>query len=91
MPQGDHLRDLICDKFLGGKLKESPLNAVAAMAANEGGFSEFQRYIHDLFLPYEPADFHLLIPKFRWRAIGTTNFDLLVEKAYSKASQRQSI
>ncbi len=86
MPQGDQLRDLICDKFLGGGLKEKPLSAVAAMAANEGGFPEFQRYIHDLFLPFQPADVHLQIPKFRWRAIATTNFDLLIEKAYSNGS-----
>ena len=87
MPQVAQLRNLICDKFLGGKLKEKPLHAVAAMAANEGGFSEFQRYIHDLFVPFEPADFHLLIPTFRWRAIATTNFDLLVEKSYSTVSK----
>jgi hypothetical protein len=88
IPQGDRLRDLICDKFLGGKLKERPLSAVAAIAANEAGFAAFQQYIHDLFMPFEPADFHLLIPQFRWRAISTTNFDLIVERAYASASTR---
>ena len=51
IPQGDRLRDLICDKFLGGKLKERPLNAVAAWAANEAGLAAFQKYIHALWLP----------------------------------------
>jgi hypothetical protein len=86
IPQGDRLRDLICDKFLGGSLKLRPLNAVAAMAANEAGLAAFQKYIHDLFMPFEPVDFHLLIPRFRWRAIATTNFDLIVEKTYASAS-----
>ena len=87
IPQGDHLRDLICDKFLGGKLKQKSLTSVAAMAASEAGLSEFQKYIHDLFLPFEPADFHLLIPKFRWRAIATTNFDLVIEKTYERVQK----
>ncbi len=88
IPQGEHLRDLICNKFLGGKLKEKPLNAVAAIAANEAGLASFQDYIHELFMPFQPADFHLLIPQFRWRAIATTNFDLIVERAYASARNR---
>ena len=82
MPLGDRLRDLICDKFLGGALKDKSLTAVSAIAANEAGPLAFQRYIHDLFAPFEPADFHLLVPQFRWRAIATTNFDLIIERAY---------
>jgi len=88
IPEGDRLRDLICDKFLAGKLKQKPLNAVAAMAASEAGLSAFQKYIQDLFMPFEPADFHLLITQFRWRAIATTNFDLIVERAYAREPTR---
>ena len=55
IPQGDSLRKLICQKFLGGKLMQKPLNAVAAMAANEAGRTEFQSYISDLFMPFEPC------------------------------------
>ena len=88
IPQGDRLRDLICGKFLGGKLMQRPLNAVAAMAASEAGLAAFQTYILDLFMPFEPADFHLLIPKFRWRTIATTNFDLIVERAYESVPTR---
>jgi hypothetical protein len=82
IPQGNGLRDLICDRFLGGKLKDKPLNFISSMAANEVGLAAFQGYIRDLFLPFGPANFHKLIPQFRWRAIATTNFDLLVERAY---------
>jgi SIR2-like protein len=83
IPQGDRLRDLICDKFLGGGLKHRPLTTVAAIAANEAGFAAFQKFIRDRFVEFEPADFHFLIPQFRWRAIATTNFDLIIEKAYA--------
>ena len=88
IPQGDTLRDLICDKFLGTELKHRPLNVVAGVADSEAGRTVFQSYIRDLFLPFEPADFHLLIPKFRWRAIATTNFDLIIEKAYAISQGR---
>jgi len=88
IPQGDRLRNLICDKFLGGKLMQRPLPAVAAIAASEAGLAVFQTYIRSLFMPFEPANFHLLIPKFRWRAIATTNFDLIVERAYASVSNR---
>lgn len=88
IPQGDDLLDLVCDRFLGGKLKDRTLSAVAAMAANEAGLAAFQTYIRDLLMPFGPADFHLLIPKFRWRAIATTNFDLIIERAYENAPSR---
>ena len=85
IPKGDHLRNLICDKFLGGNLKQKSLTAVASMAASEVGLLAFQGYIRELFQPFSPGNFHLLIPKFRWRAIATTNFDLIIEKTYASA------
>lgn len=82
VPLGDRLRDEIADRFLGGLLKNKPLTAVAAMAASEAGLTHVQSYVRELFLPYQPSDTHLLIPTFRWRAIATTNFDLIIERAY---------
>ena len=75
---------MICDKFLDGKLKDKPLTAVSAMASNEAGLTSFHSFLRDLFEPFRPAPHHLLIPTFRWRAIITTNFDLLVERAYDQ-------
>ena len=82
IPQSYKLRDLICDRFLNEKLKKQPLSFVVSLATQQVGISEFQRYIRDLLLPFEPSAFDLLIPEFRWRAIVTTNLDLIVEKAY---------
>jgi hypothetical protein len=82
IPLGDTLRDLICDRFLGGGLKGKPLTAVSAMAASEAGLVQFQKYIRDLFDPFQPAPYHYMLPQFRWRAIATTNFDLIIERAY---------
>jgi SIR2-like domain len=88
IPTGDQLRDTICDKFLGGKLKDRPLIMISAMAANEVGLAAFQLFIRDLFLPFDPAVFHDLIPTFRWRAITTTNFDLIIERSYARTPGR---
>ena len=87
IPQGDELRDIICDKFLNSALKNKPLNLVSGIAINEVGWIQFQDYIRDLFLSFEPANSHYLIPKFRWRSIATTNFDLIIEKAYIKSNK----
>jgi cold shock CspA family protein len=87
-PTGDELRDRLCDRFLGGQLKNKPLSQVAEFAKNEAGLAKVQEEIKDLFVPLHPADFHLLIPQFRWHAIVTTNFDLVVERAYDQCAPR---
>jgi tetratricopeptide (TPR) repeat protein/cold shock CspA family protein len=88
-PSGPELRDFLSDRFLGGQLKNKPLSQVAELAKNEASLPKVQEAIRDLFLPLNPADFHLLIPRFRWHAIVTTNFDLVVERAYDKCDGRQ--
>lgn len=85
MPLANELRDKISDKFFRGQLKNRPLAAVAAMAASEVGLVHFQKFIRDVFIEFNPAPFHLLIPTFRWRTIVTTNFDLIIERAYEKS------
>ena len=88
IPLGDALRNMICDQFFAGELKDKPLVAVSAMALNEAGFLPFQRFIRETFKDFEPADYHRLIPQFQWRAIASTNFDLILERAYEAEPQR---
>ncbi len=54
------------------------------MAVSETSLIEFQAYIRELFYPFKPAEFHSLIPNFQWRAIVTTNYDLIIERAYKQ-------
>jgi hypothetical protein len=86
VPTGESLRDMISEKFLAGQLKSKPLMAVAALAANEVGLSCFQKFIHDILEPFWPGRHHLLLPTFRWKALVTTNYDLIVERAYQQVS-----
>ncbi len=81
---GEQLRDHLCDVFLGGALKTLPLSQVAELAKNEAGLARVQQAIRELFYPLLPAAFHLLIPTFRWFAIITTNYDLVLERAYDQ-------
>lgn len=85
IPLGEKLRDLLCDKYFDGRLKDRQLTAVAAMAASEVGITQLQKYVRDIFQDFGPADFHSLVPTFRWRAIATTNFDLIIERAYERS------
>lgn len=83
-PSGNALRDLLADRFLGGALKDKPLSQVAELAKNEAGLPEVQALVASVFNELQPAPFHLLIPTFRWYAVVTTNFDLVLERAYGQ-------
>ena len=50
---------------------------VADYARHEASLGKVQALIRSIFLELKPADFHLKIPTFRWRAIVTTNYDLV--------------
>ncbi|MEX0827601.1 MAG: SIR2 family protein, partial [Haliea sp.] len=82
------LRDLLSDTFLGGKRKEWPLDRVADYAKNISNLGAVQSFIREQFEDLKPAPFHYLIPKFRWFAIVTTNYDLVLERTYEKAAHK---
>lgn len=83
---GDELKVRLSDAFLGGKKKDRPLTEVADYAKNDSSLIEVQKLVGRLFEPLRPATFHSLIPAFRWHAIVTTNYDLVVERAYELSS-----
>lgn len=86
IPDGTKLRDLISDQFLSGHLKERSLAEVAEYAVSETDLPTVQRFIRDTFVPYTAASFHKIIPQFPWRALFTTNIDLIIEDAYKNAT-----
>ena len=83
-PLGDNLAELISKKFLNGKYLGSPLSFVSDLAISESSLFEVQRYIYEIFEKYEPNESHILFSSFPWKAIFTTNYDLIVEKSYKK-------
>ena len=85
---GNDLRDALCNKFLGGKYKDRNLEQVAGFASSATSQSEVEQFVKETLEKFEPADFHLIIPTFRWKSIYTTNYDLIIEKAYKKQPKK---
>ena len=84
VPDADSLRDQLSDEFLGGDLKDRSLTQVADLAISETDLGIVQRFVRSLFLPFEPASFHKLLPEIPWHGIATTNYDLIVERSYAQ-------
>lgn len=85
IPLGNQLRDILCDEFLTEAFKNDDLAHVGAMAISETSLFDVQDFIKKYFDDLKPADFHEEIPSFKWRAIFTTNYDLLIENVYSNS------
>ena len=81
-PLGDELRNRIGERFLTGDYSSESLAWVAELAISATDRFAVQDFVADQFGSLRPADFHLLIPTFRWRGIATTNYDRVVETAY---------
>jgi tetratricopeptide (TPR) repeat protein len=87
-PNGQQLADQLAAKFLGPKYVGRALEQVASLAISEANLVSVQEFIANIFRPFKPATFHKLIPTFVWSAIATTNYDLIVERAYTEVSDR---
>ena len=88
-PDADQLRDTLAERFFGQPMKTRDVMAVAEMAiASSGGYGLVFNAVRQAFDGFQPSKAHKLISAFNWRAIATTNYDLLVEKAYSDSPQR---
>lgn len=86
MPTAKRLASDIAKKFLNQKFKSHDLMRVSELALSQVGKNQFYQWIRDYFEPFEPTSSHILLPKFRWRLVATTNYDLLVEKAYQRTN-----
>lgn len=81
-PIGNELKDLILNKFLSPEYKDRTLAQIVEFAISETDLFTVQEYIATIFRDFYPSEFHKLIPKFVWSAIATTNYDLILERAY---------
>lgn len=81
-PLGKELSNLIADKFLNGKFKDDALTYVSDLAISQSNLFNVQDYIADIFSEFYPNENHLIYPSLPWKAIFTTNYDLILERAY---------
>lgn len=88
-PSATGLRDKLCDEFLGGKGKNKSLAAVGDLVTSAAGMLDMQRLVRDQYHSLEATRSHLEIPRYRWKAIVTTNYDLAIERAYERYKSPQ--
>lgn len=86
MPSAKKLAEAIADKFLSSKFKNKDLMRVSELALSQAGSSIFNEWLREYFEPFIPTEAHKKLGHFRWRAIITTNYDLLVERSYGPRS-----
>lgn len=83
-PLGNDLSQIICSELLSATKRDQPLAEVADMARYRVGESAFNTFIYDLFTSFRPGHVHHGIAELPWDTIYTTNFDLLLEKAFEE-------
>jgi len=84
-PDGLELRDRIAAQFLNDDYSSESLAWVSELAASATDLFTVQDFIADQFRDLKPADYHLLIPSFRWKGIATTNYDRIIENSYKNS------
>ena len=85
-PSTQEMARELSEKYLQGKHQEEPLSKIASYIDTKPGLG--RRLVIDYLInrlsPLKPSKAHLLLPKFRWPAIYTTNYDTLIEQAYER-------
>ena len=87
-PTGPELARQISEKFLGGQHSDAPLQIVSELAISETSLQTVQEFIRTIFQDIWPALFHLTLPTFKWAGLATTNYDLVMERAYEQCKDR---
>jgi cold shock CspA family protein len=86
IPDGKGLAKLIVKRFLGDDYSEYDFRGAYDLAASSRDVLTVQKFLFECLSPFHPADFHLLVPTLPWAGLLTTNYDLIVERAYSKVT-----
>lgn len=80
----------LSEKFLNKQHKEESLSTIASYIEAKPGLG--RRFIIDYLTEHlsslKPSKAHLMLPKFNWAAIYTTNYDTLIEQAFEKVGVR---
>ena len=92
IPDAATLANLLVEEFLPDRYRNTELRKVYDYACANRSVPAVQEFLYNLLVDFNPADFHISIPKFPWSGLVTTNYDLIIERAYEKCSEKmQSI
>ena len=86
IPNAQELANILAEEFLDPTFNNAELRFVYDLACSERDVRTIQRRVFEILNEFEPAPHHLLVPFFAWAGIATTNYDLLIERAYRGAS-----
>ena len=84
-PDADGLAKILVDDFLGEDYQNLDLRSAYDLSCSVRDVRAVQRRVFEVLDPIRPAAFHLLVPKFPWAGLATTNYDLVIERAYKDA------
>lgn len=87
-PRTEEIRKSLAQRFLGSAMDGYDLMTVAEMAIQSNSRAVVYEHVRNLLEALQPSDAHLLVPRFRWRMIATTNYDTVLERAYSRTPDR---
>lgn len=87
IPSAKQLSKQLAEKFLGADV-EGDLSYVAELCISESSLYDVQLFISNLFREFHHCPHHSKLTDFVWKAIFTTNYDLLIEDAYRENKSR---
>jgi tetratricopeptide (TPR) repeat protein len=87
IPDAKELSELITNEYLGDDYIGLDFRTTYDLACNQRDMRTVQKFVFDALNPYQPAPFHKLIPTFPWAGIATTNYDLIIERAYKASAE----
>jgi DNA repair exonuclease SbcCD nuclease subunit len=82
IPLANDLGKKLSDNFLGGEYIGSPLTFISDLAISEVDLFTIQSFISEIFGEFTPNEAQIKFASFPWKAIFTTNYDQILEKAY---------
>jgi hypothetical protein len=85
IPLANDLAAELVDRFLGAEYGGCDFRTAYDLSCSQRDVPTVQRFLYDRLIPFEPADFHLLVPEFAWAGLLTTNYDLILERSYNKS------
>ncbi len=85
-PSAQEIARELSRRYLHGQHQDEPLSKIAAYieADPKQGRKLVVDYLMNRLSRLQPSKTHLLLPKFDWAAIYTTNYDTLLEQTYAK-------
>lgn len=84
IPDGAMLGKLLADQYLTASHSDLDLKTIYDLACSARSVREVQKFVHGILVDFQPTAWHEKLPEFAWAGLATTNYDLLVERAYAK-------